>query len=62
MAKELAAMAKTPSGATMTVVRICAPQMTICSISHRETDTECFPERVSFQSEMAFPDVAAQFL
>ena len=32
MAKELAAMAKTPSGATMTVVRICAPQMTTCSI------------------------------
>ena len=31
MPNELAAMAKTPSGATMTVVIICAPQMTMCS-------------------------------
>ena len=31
MPNELAAMANTPSGATMTVVMICAPQMTTCS-------------------------------
>ena len=31
MAKELAAMAVMPNGATMTVVMICAPQMTACS-------------------------------
>ena len=31
MAKELAAIAKTPNGATMTVVIICAPQITRCS-------------------------------
>ena len=31
MANELAAMAGMPRGATMTVVMICAPQMTMCS-------------------------------
>ena len=31
MANELAAMAKMPSGATMTVVMICAPQIRACS-------------------------------
>ncbi len=29
---------------------------------HRETDTECFPERVSFQSETDFPAAVTQFL
>ena len=31
MANELAAIANTPNGATMTVVIICAPQITACS-------------------------------
>jgi len=30
--------------------------------SHRETDTECFPERIGFQPKAAFPTAVAQFL
>ena len=57
MAKELAAMAKTPSGATMTVVA-----NNYMFYPHRETDTECFPERIGFQPKAAFPTAVAQFL
>ena len=60
MANELAAMAAIPSGATITVVMICAPQMAICSnpigreirtalrsVSFRGRKPPCSPDSLS---------------